>query len=334
MKYKIVFSIPVHEKYEVVLDQALNYLTLNPGCAIVYHISQGFNEADSALSRKDFERIISNIDGVFINPQSIRTGLSDIIQTHLLNFRYICSTIDFEYFSMCASNELFVKSGLYDLIRDYDCGVRFFKAADRPEWVPAHYASKDSCLKAMMKAIDVDDIHPSNIEGSFYSKKIFSTICAVIESYYDYREMKVKYPREEVYFSTVLWPIIKNDETIRVYSQLFTLVHWNIGTIRYDNMKIGIMDVRKSQDATSPFYSVKRIERKLDDYCRTYIRQQCGYYNELKKYYPAVEKVSLIKLFTENMKRFGKLRWKHIKYGLIHRTYKIQIPSQDNIKQF
>ena len=86
MKYKIVFSIPIHEKFEVVLDQTLNYLTLNADCAIVYHISQGFDEKNSKISRLEFESIISQYNGVYINPTSVRTGFGDIIQAHIINY--------------------------------------------------------------------------------------------------------------------------------------------------------------------------------------------------------------------------------------------------------
>ncbi|WP_295095950.1 hypothetical protein, partial [Ruminococcus sp.] len=125
MKYNIVFSIPIHEKFEVVLDQIINFFHFNPDCAIVYHISQGFNYKTSQLSKEEFVKAIDIIGNVYINPESVRTGGADIIQAHLSNFKYIASVVDFVFFSMCSSNELFIKAGLTGFVNDHDCGIEF-----------------------------------------------------------------------------------------------------------------------------------------------------------------------------------------------------------------
>ena len=54
MKYKILFSIPVHEKLEVVLDQIANIFTLNKDCGIVLHFSPVFDYANSAIDKDTF----------------------------------------------------------------------------------------------------------------------------------------------------------------------------------------------------------------------------------------------------------------------------------------
>ncbi len=334
MRFNIVFSIPIHERYEVVLDQTVNFLTFNPGCAIVYHVSQGFNEKDSLLSRKEFEQIVSGLQGVFINPQSVRTGLSDIIQAHLCNYHYICQIIDFDYFSMCASNELFIKHGLYDVIKGSDCGVSFINIEERPEWVPAHFAIKDSCLTKMIHETGSHGIHPSNIEGSFYSKSIFSHICEVIERHYDYHKMAIKYPREEVYFSTILWSMIQEDTSIKVYPSLFTLVHWNIGRVRYDNMAISIRDIINAQNNNSPYFSVKRVDRRLTDCRRVFVRQRSGYYPSLHALLPDLKFIPYFKLYLNDAKDTIKQKWSYYVYVIKHQSNRIVIPSQNTIQEF
>lgn len=334
MKYKIVFSIPIHEKFEVVLDQTLNYLTLNADCAIVYHISQGFDEKNSKISRLEFESIISQYNGVYINPTSVRTGFGDIIQAHISNYRFVSTIIDFEFFSMCASNELFVKTGLYDVIKNYDCGVGFFTPKDRPEWAPAYYAEKDSCLKKIMADVGVSSICPSNIEGSFYSKSIFLYICDSIEKYYDYLEMKVKYPREEVYFSTILCAIKQKNPELRVYPKLFTLVHWNIGKICYNNMYISVPDILKCRKKGNSFYSVKRVDRIINDPRRAFIRQICGYYESLKKEYHDIRKQNYVSIMLKDaLDSFG-LKWKFLKAFIKKGSLTIKPPIGRKIENF
>lgn len=63
MKYKILFSIPVHEKLEVVLDQIANILTLNRDCGIVLHFSPVFDYPNSAIDKDTFIRKIDAYNG-------------------------------------------------------------------------------------------------------------------------------------------------------------------------------------------------------------------------------------------------------------------------------
>lgn len=107
------------------IDQILNFTTLNPGCGIVLHMSQGFDWRKSELGSEEFDEIIKDFPNVFINTESVRTGAYDIIQAHISNYKYVRSIVDFEFYCMCASNELFIKPGLYEHIKEYDCGVDY-----------------------------------------------------------------------------------------------------------------------------------------------------------------------------------------------------------------
>ena len=116
MKYNIIFSIPIHEKLEVVLDQVYNFKCFNPKSAIVFHISKGFNYQDSHITKSRFEEEIKQIGDVYINPESVRTGFADIIQAHISNFKYISSILDFDYFSLLLLHKLFDYEFLHYLI--------------------------------------------------------------------------------------------------------------------------------------------------------------------------------------------------------------------------
>lgn len=61
--YNLMFSIPIHEKLECVIDQILNIRSLNPNSAIVLHISENFNYHNSLISREKFERITEELGG-------------------------------------------------------------------------------------------------------------------------------------------------------------------------------------------------------------------------------------------------------------------------------
>lgn len=276
MKYNIIFSIPIHEKLEVVLDQVYNFKCFNPKSAIVFHISKGFNYQDSHITKSRFEEEIKQIGDVYINPESVRTGFADIIQAHISNFKYISSILDFDYFSLCASNELFVKRGLYEHINIYDCGL---EKKSIENCIFKQSIIEDTDLAKYTKG-DYSKIFFSHVEGTFYNKTIFSTIISKITDFYDYNCMQSAYPREEVYFSTILWSDEEFRKDVRVLEDaLFTYVPWNRKNGKID---VRIREIKKILKKDSPFYSVKRVRRSLNDYVRSYVR----YISEINNIYP------------------------------------------------
>lgn len=295
MKYRIVFSIPIHEKFEVVLDQVLNFFHFNQDCAIVYHLSQGFNYNASLLSKDDFLEAISKIGNVFINPESVRTGGADIIQAHLSNFKYIADTVDFEYFSMCSSNELFIKSGLTSYVSGFDCGVEFLDVTSKKdrEWESGLKALKDYELKKYLKKNGVDFFYGSHIEGSFYRKELFEEIVNEIESFYDYLKMPFAYPREEVYFSTIVWIINLKKHPIKVFENgLFSWSRWK----SLLDLKVWAWDIGKLEKK-SGVYSVKRVNRDINANLRMYLRQRYGYMQDIADFVPSIETRNIVTIY-------------------------------------
>lgn len=73
MKYSIVFSIPVHEKFEVIVDQIININHFNPNCAIVLHLSKKFDYTGTAMSEEQFRQIVNSFENVFINENRLDT---------------------------------------------------------------------------------------------------------------------------------------------------------------------------------------------------------------------------------------------------------------------
>lgn len=275
MKYNIVFSIPIHEKFEVVVDQVLNFFCFNPNCAIVFHISQGFNYKGSSISKERFIDIINGIGNVYLNPESVRTGLGDIIQAHISNYNFIKNIADFKYFSMCASNELFVKPGLYEYINKFDCGVKLLDIDQHKfnDWTPGIKAKEDEVLTNYLKNKGIDKIYGSHIEGSYYKKDLFDEIVNEIAGFYDYKTMSNAYPREEIYFSSVLWMIMLKKHDVKINSGgVFSYTRWN----GFTNYKIWIWDINRLKNRDNLF-SVKRVDRSIDARFREYARIRFGY---------------------------------------------------------
>ena len=275
----LMFSIPVHEKPEVIIDQIINFQYYNPDCGIVLHISDKFDFSKESMSRDRFKRIINELGNVFINPETVRTGRSDIIQAHISNFRYADKVADFEKFCLCASNELFVKEGLADHVKPYDCGlerIRLAKYGDTDFSKEYYYTFRtvgDTALKGILDENHAEDIYFSHVEGVFFNRSLFSKMIDVIEKHYDYKSVEIKYPREEVYFASYIWNLRDIDGLKVLNEGTFTYVPWD---------RVGYMiwteDVKKLQNQYSNKFSVKRVDRILNTYMRKYIRKNSGYY--------------------------------------------------------
>lgn len=271
---KLVFSIPIHERLEAVVDQIVNIQSLNSDAGIVLHLSLGYSDANSDLSLSDFEQLLANFENVYINPNRVRTGNYDIIQAHIANFNYIKNIFDFEYFCMCASNELFVKPGLYDYISTYDCGLDYNDVDKNVKWYAGRQAKTDEALKSMMASVQTTKVVGSQIEGTFYRKNLFEKIVKVIIEHYNYQAMDVAYAREEVYFSTIFWALNKADEYRVLKQGMFTFCPWE----RQFTMNVRLKEVQEIIcNGKIHLYSVKRVDRKINDCIRAYVRQLYGY---------------------------------------------------------
>lgn len=202
---KIIVSIPVHEKPEVIKNQIQNFKKYIDNLYIVLHVSKGF------LEQYDIKEI-DNIEGVYINPVHLDTKWADIIHTHISNFHFISKIMDFDYYVMHASNDMYIKHGFSNYIQKFDAGFNVRKVIKKDShWWPGNMAINDSALKNMMADCGQTMIIASQIESSFYKKGIMEEIVSIIEKYYPVAEKDNAYSREEVYFSTIASNIVSWD---------------------------------------------------------------------------------------------------------------------------
>lgn len=193
----IAISIPVHENPDVIIDQISNIKKYVPDSLIVLHISKSFydNYTD--------ERLLG-IENVFINPEHLVTRWGDVISPHLSNFCYIQAHTKFDYFVMHSSNDMYVRYGVDEYIKKYDAGFQIRKITQKhTHWWPGNVSYNDFQINRICLECGQSMIIASQIEGSFYRSDIMSQIVRTIQKHYVFSESKVKYTREEVFFSTV-----------------------------------------------------------------------------------------------------------------------------------
>ena len=116
----LLFSIPVHEKHDIINNQIENILNNNPRCKIIIHANKSFY---------DFSEKYINYDNVYINSNRLDyiwgNGLLNIHSNNFLEA--IKLNLNFDYFIIISSNEMFIKKGCIDYISEYKNGIQLIE---------------------------------------------------------------------------------------------------------------------------------------------------------------------------------------------------------------
>ncbi len=295
MNTRIAFSIPVHEKIEVIKNQVQNFKHFNPGCIIVLHVS-ALMEMDADSIKKE----LSEYTYVHINPIRILSGYADTSQLymHYINLKYLLdNNIPFDYFCIHASNDMFIKKGLEEYITGFESFTNLQDCKRNREWYQGYMAWHDQYLAAIRKDLGIDKIYGSQTEGISFSYHLAGKIADVLNKHIGkftytsytrhFKKISVKlryqayllryvygrvlYASEEIYFSTILSKISGKNTSPYVY------INWennlditveditNIVNDKYDRLNV------KGDIKALNFFAVKRIHRDINDPIRKYI---------------------------------------------------------------
>lgn len=215
---KIVFSIPIHEKLEVVIDQVNNIKKYVKHPYIVFHASRG------KFTKEELNRLMQ-LEDVYVNPNQYETGWGSILHTHISNFWYMCSVVDFDYFVMQSSNDMYVRSGIEDYISGKVAGFHIHRIVKDSLWWPSEVLFLDEMLKDILKYMGSNEVIATQVEGSFYSKELMKKTFELIGQFYDRSKETIMYPREEVYIPTVALHLLGENKGELGYSTTFSDVH-------------------------------------------------------------------------------------------------------------
>lgn len=303
---KIVFSIPIHEKAEVVLDQIYNYKYFVKNPIIVIHVSSIFDWENSLIKEKEFIKVVNEIENVYVNPERIETSIGGLlVKIHNSNFNFASKLLssDFNYFYLSSSNDLFILKGIENFIIDYDSGcdysIRNQKNQDNHYW----QSRKDLFLADIKRTLDIEDTFGSQVEGSFYSFKLFKEIYNSIEKVNSKNKNLIPYAVEEIYYPTILSRLVNRS---RHYYGNLTYMNWN------HELRIFPFDIKR--EISKGKFQVKRVPRILFTPLRVYIREKVGNYSYYLNLYGIDNlKLNAISSFLYYIFEYYKSKIYHIK---------------------
>lgn len=195
---KILFSLPVHERPDILRGQIENINYFCPGSVICIHVS-----ADAAVSKDEFRRHC-DFENVHISPYSYQTVWSGgIMHTHIANFLYALEAgLDFDTVMLISSNELLVKHGLADYVSQYEVGSQTEVYDPSNDWgvFNSNFLNLPG-MQGFLAALGLPLFFGGQAEGQFASKHIFMQIAKLFVEHFPMGP--IGFPIEEVILPTM-----------------------------------------------------------------------------------------------------------------------------------
>ncbi len=271
---KILFSIPVHERQDIINNHIENILNKNPNSNIILHVNKSFKTFN-------FNDTILKYKNVYINPNNHNYIYGKgLLWIHISNFvEAIKININFKYFCIISSNEMFIKEGLIKYIEKHKNGAQIVENNNNIIW---HNFRKgienDVVVMQMLKDLRINTIYGGQTEGQFYEKNIFQYISDVYLKYFGNKELST-FETEEILVQTIFKGLdieyglpftLQNYSTNLIFTpELIEQIINNNGIIPYVQIKENLYSPHCNKDYTS-IYSIKRIDRTFND-IRNYI---------------------------------------------------------------
>lgn len=273
----LLFSIPVHEKQDIINNQIENIFNFNPGCKIILHINQSF---------KDFHYEKSNYSNLYFHQTNIpyKHG-HDLLAYHIANFNYCMEkNINFEYFILCASNELFIQKGSIQQIQKYKNGLQIIEYSKNNLW---HNFNKDldfnNKIIELLSEINETTFCGGQAEGQYFQKNIFQKISDIYLKITQNNKDLLTFEAEEIIPQTIFKSFnIKNIGLPLTLQNYSNQIEFNIPIIQQFINGIIIKDNTKKKALKSPHinknsknnvFSIKRIDREFNE-LRNYLTQK------------------------------------------------------------
>lgn len=176
-KYKICFSITVHEGIDFLEQQICLLCSLNPESAVVVHIAKQKNISE--VEQKIIDKILG-FGNVFFNTNRLNTLKYKILTPIVSNIEF-SKDIDYEYLCLLASNELPFRKNIYGYIKNYDYGSDLIIS----DGTVMSQAKHQDCVRFSNFCGMNGQTYTGQHEGTFYKKKLALQISKKILEFCD-----------------------------------------------------------------------------------------------------------------------------------------------------
>jgi len=257
----ILYSLIVHESPECVLDMISNIYLANKKqkVYVIIHCNREMYILLTHMTKNN----PSLLEHFRINPQFFDKKLyqKDLMNAHYQNFQYMKkSGYIFDYFCLLASNCLFVKPFDMNEIRENILDENEYTQSSENGLRNWDFERKTFMNKNLIEFFlhhKMKIIHEAH-EGAIYKRNVFDKIIHYTRRFELMKKIRTRIPVEEL-----LLPVLEN-YICNGLNPRICKVYWD-----RKNFTPTIEDINMKEN-----YMVKRIDRKLNDRLRVYIRNE------------------------------------------------------------
>ncbi len=261
---KLLFSLPVHERQDIINNQIENILNFNPNAKIIIHVNKSF---------KNFNYSDTKYHNVFINSKSFNYQYSKgLLWIHINNYLEAERLmIDYKYFILISSNEMFIRHGLNTYIENNKNGLQIVQYSPNINWHNFKKGlDKNKNIIDMLSYLKLDTFYGGQTEGQFYQKDIFKKISNIYIKYFGENEIN-SFETEEIICQTIFKNLNINYSlpfTLQNYSNKLNFDEKFINNIIENNIKIPnnfindtLLPSPHIEQSCESIYSIKRVDR-------------------------------------------------------------------------
>jgi hypothetical protein len=256
---KLLFNLPVHENNEIIENVIQNINKFVNAPIILIHVNKNWDGFDYS--------IVDKYDNVYINPTRISLiKYHNSLPIFISNFKY-AQQFDYDYFCIFHSNELFIKPGIEQYIKDNDISHQHFVNIKHQNTVNTINNTD------FLNKIPSHEIFNNHVEGNFYKREIMQEIIKCLEQ--DYPVM-IDFigSVEETLIPTLAYKFCDKNKIVPTYMLSFyckqysmTIEH--IMELLYPNLIVeGFYNIPVN---TNTIFTVKPVNRDINDPVRIYI---------------------------------------------------------------
>ena len=272
---KLLFTIPVHEKQDIINNHIENILNFNPNSKIMIHVNKSFS---------NFNNLLTKYPNVYVNSKQFNYKFAKgLLWIHINNFlEAVRLNVDFQYYVIISSNELFIKNGLINYIEEYKNGLQAVEFSINNSWHNFHKGlEKEDLIIRLLKNIGLDSIYGGQTEGQFYEKYVFQKISDIYLEYFGTSEL-YHFETEEILPQTIFKSLhlehslpftLQNYSNKIVFTENYIDKLANNSIIIEDNyLDNTLYSEHANKDCTS-IYSIKRVDRNFNN-IRNYLSRK------------------------------------------------------------
>jgi hypothetical protein len=195
---RILFSLPVTERPDIVRQQIENINYFCPGSLICIHIAAG-----ASAGRSEFERSC-DFENVVINPYSyVFAPGAGMLHLHVSNFLHMLETgSEFDTVMLISADELLIKHGFSEHVSKHPIGAQTEVFDLATDWgVFREDLLKSTAMQGFLSGVELPLYFGGQSEGQFFKRAIFSQLTRLFIA--NFPMAPCGFPIEEIVPSTI-----------------------------------------------------------------------------------------------------------------------------------